>query len=423
MLLVLALCCALPLSAGAEADAAARIAELEAQLAERDARIAELEAQLGIGAFADGDAAAEFEGGVITVEEARAEYEYRAYYYTSFGLEAGDYNDVIKQEVLESLVEDAILRAKAEEYGLYGLSREDQEAIERQAEQSFEDTVAYYMGFRAAEGKTDAEVRQETIEYLAGEDYTLEGVVRTLTNQTWRDRLYDYVTRDVQLTDEALAGFYEREVTSAELTYSADPLEYEYARMDGATVLWNPEGYRRVKAILVGFSPEAQIALAGLRLELDNTTDEAERARVQGEIDSLYTGLDPIVSEVLGRVQAGDDFMLLVDEYSADDATRTEPTRTSGYYVSANSQVYMAGFPEAAMALANIGDISAPVRTDLGYYIIRYEGDVTPGPVPFDEVKEQLAASALEDMRDQLYNSTVEQWLADAHIVYHPDRF
>ena len=75
MLLVLALCCALPLSAGAEADAAARIAELEAQLAERDARIAELEAQLGIGGFADGDAAAEFEGGVITVEEARAEYE------------------------------------------------------------------------------------------------------------------------------------------------------------------------------------------------------------------------------------------------------------------------------------------------------------------------------------------------------------
>lgn len=404
-------------------EAAARIAELEAQLLERDARIAELEAQLSAGdAFADEEAAVEFTGGVITVAEARAEYDYRAYYYSAFGLDANEYGDTLKQEVLESLAEDAILRAKAEEYGLYALSRADLEDIERQAAESFEETVTYYMAYRVSEGKTDEEIRQETIDYLAGEDYTLEGVVDTLVNQTWRDRLYAHVTQDVVLTDEALEQFYASEVAAAELAWSADPLEYEYARLDGTPALWNPEGYRRVRALLVGFDDPDLEALTGLQLDLEAAGDEAEKARLSAEIDGMYAALEPEVSEVLDRIAGGEDFLALIDEYSADTASVTEPTRSEGYYVCAASEVYPDEFRDAAMALASPGDVSEPVRTQQGIYILRYEADVAPGAVPFDEVRELLAESALESLRGQLYNETVEQWLDDADIIYHPER-
>ena len=406
-------------------DAAnARIAELEAELAARDARIAELEALLyAVSGYSDGDAAAEFDGGIVTIGEARAEYEYRSYYYSSFGADAEDYSETLKQEVLESLVEDAVLRAKAEEYGLYELSEDDRAAIEQQAQQTFDETVNYYMVYRVQEGKTDEEIRQETIDYLASEDYTLESVVSTLTNQTWRDRLYAYVTRDLTLTEEALRQFYESELTSAELTYTADPLEYEYARLDGAAVLWNPEGYRRVKALLIGFAPEDQERLTDLLIDLENAADDAERSRLLEEIDALYAGLEPRLAEVQDRIQAGDDFMLLIDEYSDDEASTREPTRSTGYYVSAQSQIYLEEFRDAAMALVDPGDISGPVRSDLGIYLLQYVGEVTPGPVPFEEVRDSLTESALEGQRDQLYNDTVSQWLEDAHIVYYPERF
>ena len=427
--LIAALFCLLtPLAMAEPADdlaaAQARIAELEAELAEKDARIAALEAQLLAAGGYDGSApAAEFNGGVVTVAEARAEYEYRAYYYSSFDMDADEYSDLIKQEVLQSLVEDAILRQKAEEFGLYELTQADMEAVEQKARETYEDTVAYYMVYRVREGKTDEEVRQETVDYLAGEDYTLESVTQTLMNQTWRDRLYAYVTRDLTLTDAALEDYYRSELTSAELTYGADPLEYEYARMDGTPVLWNPEGYRRVKAILIGFDDAQQEALSDLLIDLENAADDGERARLLAAVDELYAALQPRVDEALSRAQSGEDFMALVDAYSADDMTTTEPTRSSGYYVSAASEVYMDEFRDAAMALNAPGDISQPVRSDLGVYILRYEADVPAGPVPFEEVRDQLTDSALEGMRDQLYNETVERWLEEADIVYHPDRF
>jgi len=403
-----------------------RIAELEQLLAEKDARIADLEAQLaaaGTNGFAPTDAAAEFEGGTVTIEEARAEYEYRAYYYSAFGLESEEYDDIIKQEVLASLVEDAILRAKATEFGLYDLTEEDMKEIEQQAADSFEENVAYYMSFRMVEGKTDEEIRQETIEYLAGEEYTLESVKETLINQTWRDRLYEYVTQNIELTDETFRQHYEGELASAELTYAADPTEYEYARMDGTVVLWNPEGYRRVKAILIGFDDAELDKYTQLTIDLENAADDETRSRLLDEIDALYVSLQPIVDEVEGRIQAGEDFMLLVDEYSADENTIVEPTRSEGYYVSADSQVYTDAFREAAMALENIGDVSAPVKTDLGVYILKYESDVAPGAVAFEDVQEALRETALSAIADKTYNETVEKWLEEANIVYHPDRF
>ena len=411
----------------------ARIEALEEELETKTARIEALEAALDEAHSAlwdrtdhsavDTNVAAEFKGGVITAKEARNEYEYRAYYYNSFGLGEDDDTDSVKLEVLESLVEDAILRQKAEEFGLYELSSEDMAALEAQAQAAFEENVAYYMAYRASEGKTDAELRQETIEYLAGEDYTLEGVLETLRNQTWRDRLRAYITRDVMLADDDIEAYYLSELTAEELAYTADPLEYEYARMDGIPVLWNPEGYRRVKNILIGFRDEDAFTYAQLQLDLENAQNDGERALLFGEMDALYEGLMPIVSEVLDRLQAGEDFMLLVDEFSADEASRTEPSRSTGYFVSAESQVYPTAFRDAAMAMESIGDISEPVRGDYGINILYYEADVVPGAVPYEEAWGWLTERALESLRNKVYNETVEGWLEEAEIAYYPENF
>ncbi|MDD6883568.1 MAG: hypothetical protein PUD50_07655, partial [Eubacteriales bacterium] len=71
----------------------AQIARLQAELEEKNTRIAELEArisaleaQISPGEYSPQDAAAEFHGGIITIEDALAEYEYRAYYYEMFGM-------------------------------------------------------------------------------------------------------------------------------------------------------------------------------------------------------------------------------------------------------------------------------------------------------------------------------------------------
>ena len=143
------------------------------------------------------------------------------------------------------------------------------------------------------------------------------------------------------------------------------------------------------------------------------------------EQDALYDRLTPIVDEVCSRMESGDDFNLLIDEYGADEYMKTDYGRESGYYVSSDSQLIDAEMRDAAMALESIGDISEPLRCQDGIYILRYESDVPSGAVPFEEflTSEELRQSVAENARREYYNTQVEQWLDEADIEFFPENF
>ena len=113
------------------------------------------------------------------------------------------------------------------------------------------------------------------------------------------------------------------------------------------------------------------------------------------------------LDEIQARIDAGEDFQALIDEYGEDPGMQDEPTATVGYYVSADSTVWDTAFRDAAMLLANVGDISEPVLGMSGIHIIRYEGDVTPGAVPLEEVRGQLFDEALPRRRK---STTLNCW-------------
>ena len=136
MLLALALLCAPAL---AEEE---RIAELEARVAELEAENAELRELLSQEESAR-LLAARFDGGVITVSEAKAEYDYLAYYYEQLGMDPDDHEDTIKNEVLSNLTEDAILIQKAQELGVYEPSAEEAAEIDARAQASLDEMVDY----------------------------------------------------------------------------------------------------------------------------------------------------------------------------------------------------------------------------------------------------------------------------------------
>jgi len=89
-----------------------------------------------------------------------------------------------------------------------------------------------------------------------------------------------------------------------------------------------------------------------------------------------------------------------------------------GYAVSADMSGFDPAFVEAAMALEKPGDHSGKVRgNSYGYYIIRYESDEPEGPVQFDDVKEVISSSLLTTKQNDVYDSTVDQWVQDAGIT------
>ena len=336
-----------------------------------------------------------------------------------------DYEDVIKNEVLNNLTEDAILVLKAQEMGVYEPSAEEEAEIRQRAEESLNEMIEYYLAFQADPALSDEENRAAVEEFLAGEGTTLESLMESLTSQGWRDRLYEAVTADFAVTDEQLRAYYDEACATAELTYTADPQSYETDRLNGETVFWNPEGYRRVKRVLIAFSDENAARMAELNAQIEETGDQATISAALAEIETIYRSLDAIVAEVQGRIAAGDDFNLLIDEYGADPYMASGAGREDGYYVSVGSQQLDPDFVAAAMALNEPGDISEPIECAEGVYILRYEGDVTPGAVDYEVflTDETMRANVEESLRSEYYNATVEQWLSEAEIELYPENF
>ena len=228
-----------------------------------------------------------------------------------------------------------------------------------------------------------------------------------------------------RVTEEQLRDYYDQAVASAEMAYTADPQSYETDRLGGAAVFWNPQGYRRVKRVLIPFSAENAARMQELADQI-GSGDEAAISAALAEMDALYASLDAAVQEVQSRIAAGEDFDALIDAYGADPyLAEGGAGREGGYYVGVGSQQLDPDFVAAAMALAEPGDTSEPIECAEGVYILRYEADVTPGPISWEDflADATLRALAEEEMLSAYYNETVEQWLAEANIEFYPENF
>ena len=354
--------------------------------------------------------AAEFDGGVVTVGEAAEEYQLIASYYEMLGMDVSEYAESTKQEILNGLVENKLLEIKAKEFGVYELSDARRAELAEQVRAEYEENLAYYMAFRYEEGKSEDEVRSETEAYLNENGLSYAEMLSSAEQEAWRDSLYEYVTADMTLSDEQLRAFYDEQLTSMELTYSASYDEYEADCDAGRTVVWNPEGVRLVQAILIDFDAEQAEQYANLQAEL-----AAGESANMDALEALYESLRPRAEEALSRAQQGEDFAALMQEYGG--------TGEAGIRISAKSSMYGDALRDAAMALANVGDLSGLVECDAGVCILRYADDIAPGAVPFEEVADSLRASYEEEIKFSQYNATISEWMEAANIQYHTDRF
>ena len=388
-----------------------RVSKLSAQVRALEAAQEEGSAMRAAVSVENPDAiAAEFDGGVVTAAEAAEEYATISAYYQMLGVPEADYAESAKQTVLDVLVEGKILEMKAKEAGVYALSDDQRAELENRVKQEYEDTLRYYMEFRFDDSKTEDEVRAETVEYLNANGYSYESMLEEAEKSAWQDRLFDYVTRDMEISDEQLREFYQSQVESAELTYTADFAEYEMDAEAGRTLVWNPEGVRKIDTILVSFSDDQSVEYLTLQAAL-----EGGDSSKLGALDALYAALEPRAQEALDRLNAGEDFAALAGEYGT--------VSPNGSFVSERSTLCGDDFRNAAMALESVGDVSGLVRTDGGLCILRYAGDVVPGAVAYEDVRDELRATYAEEIKTSQYNATIVRWIDEANPRYHTDVF
>lgn len=90
-------------------------------------------------------------------------------------------------------------------------------------------------------------------------------------------------------------------------------------------------------------------------------------------------------------------FDQLVLEYSEDPSASSN----KGKFSSVKKGDMVKPFEKVAFAL-EAGEISAPVRTEFGYHIIRLDAYIAPEQIDFDEVKEQLMERERKKHQDRI---------------------
>ncbi|MGJ4849513.1 peptidylprolyl isomerase [Bacillota bacterium Meth-B3] len=269
---------------------------------------------------------AEFKGGQVlkaTIDERFADV---VAYYQSFGDELTDPETIksIKQDLLDIECEKAIERSKADEFKLTVLSDEEKAELTREVTASFEEAIGYYKAY-FEDVKTDEEKRQAAIDFLAQQNFTLDGEIEYAIESAWQSKLNEQVTGGVVATPEQIKAAYDDMVAANQETFSASPYDFEFAVASGEKVAWIPEGYRAIKQILLPFTEDQMMKLGDLMAEIDDIQYQLEGGQEEGDLPPEEE-LEHFEGD--GHVHTGDELNLQSDgaaEPTAEPAAEATP--------------------------------------------------------------------------------------------------
>jgi len=316
---------------------------------------------------------------------------------------------------------------------------------------------------------TDAELDAMLNEELAAIGYTYEYFADSQKIAVQQEMLREHASKDVVVSDEEVKAEFDSLVATQKESYDATPASYAYAQQNGLDLYYTPGGYRGVKNLLVMIDSEKQNEINTLSSDLSaaqNTLnsgnaqiEELEAHNAEGDheghdhgdidaqiaslkeqvaaaeldVEEIQAKLDaakeaafaeilPTAQEALAKAAAGEDFDALIEAYGEDTGMLAEPAKTRGYLVCDGLSLYEQNFQDAAMALANVGDVSSElVETSYGYHILQYTCDIESGVVEYtDEIKEAIHADMLSAAQDAAYDAAVTQWVSEAKVETFP---
>ena len=157
--------------------------------------------------------------------------------------------------------------------------------------------------------------------------------------------------------------------------------------------------------------------------ETAETAEEPAEPVTQEMVDAarqaIFDSVKPVVDEIMAKHEAGADFAELIAEYGTDPGMTTEPNKSQGYAVHAESIRFDPAFTEGAMKLEKVGDVSEPVLGSNGIHILYYLRDIPAGAVELtDELRDQLKEEMLSEKENTAVTEMVDGWIAAAEIIY-----
>ena len=336
-------------------------------------------------------------------EKARMESQYGE----AFAALSGDAGYLLefKKGVLNRLISEELIDQAAQELGLRVSDAQIKQAIvsmqEFQIDGKF-DNDRYLVVLRGAGLQANQfrdimrrdMVRNQLSQALLGTEFALPGEAQQfyqLQAQT-RDAKYFTVSAaafadGVEVTDEQINSYYQANISSfdTEQKVSVAYVELSLEDLLPAITVTDEELEQEYQASLADYKQDEERRASHILIEFGE--DEAAS--------------EQLANEVLAKVNGGEDFAALAQQYSTDAYSAEQGGDVDWF----GKGIMDPAFEEAAFALANVGDVSAVVKSEFGFHIIKLT-DIKPEQLtPFAEVKTELAQKIkTHKAEEQLYS-------------------
>lgn len=116
------------------------------------------------------------------------------------------------------------------------------------------------------------------------------------------------------------------------------------------------------------------------------------------------------------RVLDGEDFALVA--IAVSDAA----SKANGGLIGPIDLSLLSGTLRDVLAGLEVGDVTEPLRTPLGYQVLRLEARTQPEPRPFDEVRDQISENVFNDRRLAEYARYLDRLRSEADFEWKDDR-
>lgn len=335
------------------------------------------------------------------------------YGYTQDSEEIADQLKTLKENYIAQMVEDKVLEKKIKELGLDQVTDEEKAAAEQEIQDWYDEQYAALVeNFKTDDTVEDPEAKAaETIEnYLSQYGLTLDQMKENSVASISSDKLYDYVTKDVTVTEEEAKIEFANKVAAAKEKYDADLSAYVSDFENGATIYYTPKGCYYIKHILISLTDEQKQDIKNLRAD----DDETVAATADEKREEYLLTIREKAESVLKLVDEGGDFEALMEEYGEDPGMKNEAYK-NGYLTYAGDTGFVTEFADACAALTEDGMTSGLVASDFGYHIIRRVSTVPSGEATFEDVKDSLMESMLTDKKSTTYDQQVEAWVKEVN--------
>ena len=243
---------------------------------------------------------------VYTKGQIQDEVNYQLYYmyalYSQFGLgydvtNADNIADA-QDQVIDSLVQNAVLKQKAAELGFDQFTEEEQAEIAAAVEETWQ-------GYRdevQTEYFADTELEGDELIAAIDEKIVELGVTRDMVQDNESasravEKLRASVTDPVEVTEEELQARLDEHIASAQSTYETNLSSYGISVNNGSTVYYRPAGYRMVKQILIRFADEDSDKINELKASLNAAnTAITQQQNLLNTLDVI--NIDDLASQV-----------------------------------------------------------------------------------------------------------------------------